>query len=170
MVGAAADEAAFPDTDADVVDAAETTTTTGAAVPLLLRLLPALRRVQVGFTHRWQDVVVLEGRQEDVVEEIVLHRARLSSGDHRGDGDNGEEWAVLAPGHLHPGLEAMVVETARATEDGVRVLEEAGVEVVWVHVLGRGVMRRVVHVVAPLFLMPEVSRLLRFESCANCHV
>ncbi|KAK6829809.1 hypothetical protein PG987_010393 [Apiospora arundinis] len=121
--------------------------------------LPGLRRLVVGFLHRWQDVAVLEGPYPDVVEEIdvdVYHRGRRrvvspdsssNSGEEGGQDDDEDDglivdYVVVRPRRaVHSMIIQLVSETVLHTAASVRALNRAGVQVTWA-VVWQGVTRR----------------------------
>ncbi|KAK8121710.1 hypothetical protein PG984_010380 [Apiospora sp. TS-2023a] len=113
----------------------------GSDRPQPLSALPGLRRVIVGFLHRWQDVAVVDGPLRDVIEEarVEVHYTALDENDSGGEPTI--QGVDVQLEDLTPALELMISETVRQTDSLVRALNQAGVNVVWAFIR-QGVTRR----------------------------
>ncbi|KAK8133232.1 hypothetical protein PG999_001405 [Apiospora kogelbergensis] len=118
--------------------------------------LPGLRRLVVGFLHRWQDVAVLEGPYGDVVEELDVDvyysanpRSTAADPDDNGEGRSTDvddeptvSYVAVRPRRVvHPMITHIITETVLHTASSVRALNRAGVRVTWA-VIRQGVTRR----------------------------
>lgn len=111
-------------------------------------VLPDLRRILVGFTDRWPDVTLVEGaRSEDILSpvEVVDNAAEDRDGD--GDAQHGDNtqltrrWRVASPVPVEPTLAATIITTVLLTRADVERMRGDGVQVDWVLVQSRGILR-----------------------------
>ncbi|KAK7987015.1 hypothetical protein PG988_002003 [Apiospora saccharicola] len=113
----------------------------GSDRPQPLSALPGLRRVIVGFLHRWQDVVVVEGPLRDVIEEARVEVHYNAPDENENRGEPTVQRVDVQVENIAPALELMISETVRQTDRLVRALNQAGVHVVWAFIR-QGVTRR----------------------------
>lgn len=114
----------------------------GSDRPQPLDALPGLRRLTVGFLHRWQDVVMVEGPCSQVIEEarVDVHYVSVDENDSGGEPTVVQRVDVQL-GQSNPVLELMISETVRHTIRTVRALNRAAVLVTWAFIR-QGVTRR----------------------------
>ncbi|KAH8648605.1 hypothetical protein BX600DRAFT_475536 [Xylariales sp. PMI_506] len=116
-------------------------------------LLPNLQLLYVGFARRWPEVVLVEGRFNDILVEVDVVLQCNSYDDDDDDGDIDMDWAsgtsgpaqsprVRSPVALHPGLEVAIIETVESSRAYVEAMTRMGIWVIWVVVMDEGLVRR----------------------------